>query len=74
MRVDKIIELLDKMYLKDEELMLDWVDNDQMECPRDVWLVAVGRMEGASAGMIDMDYVSDVVSEAKFDNKEKNND
>jgi hypothetical protein len=65
MKVSKVIELLQKTYEPDDELMIDWVDKFQAEVDtEEQWNWAVGMMEGASEGMIDMYYVSDMVSQA----------
>jgi len=65
MKVKNIIELLDKMYLKDEELMIDWIDKYQASVDNEEqWNIAVGMMEGANEGMIDMHYVQSMVDDA----------
>ena len=68
MKVSKVIELLQKTYEPDDELMIDWVDKFQAEVDtEEQWNWAVGMMEGNSEGMIDMYYVQDMVSEAIAD-------
>ncbi len=65
MRVDRIIKLLQDMYEPNEELMIDWVDRYQASVDTDEqWSIAVGMMESASEGMIDMYYVQDMVDDA----------
>ena len=65
MRVDKIIKLLQDRYEPTDELMIDWVDKFQSEVDtEEQWNIAVGMMEGSGEGMIDMYYVSDMVSDA----------
>lgn len=65
MRVDGIIKLLQNTYEPTDELMIDWVDKFQAEVDtEEQWNIAVGMMEGASEGMIDMYYVSDMVNDA----------
>lgn len=73
MKVSKVIELLQKTYEPTDELMIDWVDKYQASVDTDEqWNWAVGMMEGASEGMIDMYYVSDMVSQAIDDLEEMN--
>ncbi len=68
MRVDRIIKLLQDMYEPNDELMIDWVDKYQASVDTDEqWNWAVGMIEGASEGMIDMHYVQDMVDEAIAD-------
>ena len=68
MQVSKVIELLQKTYEPNDELMIDWIDKYQAEVDtEEQWNWAVGMMEGASEGMIDMYYVQDIVSEAIAD-------
>jgi hypothetical protein len=68
MKVSRAIELLQKTYEPDDELMIDWVDKYQASVDTDEqWNWAVGMMEGSSEGMIDMYYVQDMVSEAIAD-------
>ncbi len=68
MRVDRIIKLLQDMYEPNEELMIDWVDKYQASVDTDEqWNWAVGMIEGASEGMIDMHYVQGMVDEAIAD-------
>jgi len=63
MKVKNVIELLKNIYHEDEELMIDWVDQTQVGATTDEqWVWAVGMMEGASEGMVDMDYVQDIVN------------
>jgi len=68
MKVSKVIELLQKTYEPDDELMIDWVDKFQAEVDtEEQWNWAVGMMEGSSEGMIDMHYVQYIVDEAIAD-------
>jgi len=63
MKVKNVIELLKSIYPEDEELMIDWVDQTQVGATTDEqWVWAVGMMECASEGMIDMGYVQDIVN------------
>ena len=66
MQVKQIIKLLENAYEPDEELMIDWVDAEGAGCEHNstAWSNAVGTMEGAYVGMIDMDYVRDTVADA----------
>ena len=68
MKVSKVIELLQKTYEPNDELMIDWIDKYQASVDTDEqWNWAVGMMEGSSEGMIDMHYVQDTVNEAIAD-------
>ena len=67
MTVDEAIKLLSKTYKGDEELMIDWVDQGQVECPLEIWSRSVGLIEGSKEGMIDMNYVFDIIRDAKED-------
>ena len=74
MRVDKVIELLNKIYKPEDELMIDWVDKYQASVDNEEqWNIAVGMMEGSDEGMIDMYYVQSMVDDAieKLLNEEK---
>jgi len=74
MRVDKVIELLNKTYKPEDELMIDWVDKYQASVDNEEqWNIAVGMMEGSDEGMIDMYYVQSMVDDAieKLLNEEK---
>jgi hypothetical protein len=65
MRVDRAIKLLQNTYEPTDELMIAWVDKFQAEVDtEEQWNIAVGMMESSSEGMIDMYYVSDIVSDA----------
>ena len=65
MRVDKIIKLLQNTYEPTDELMIDWVDKFQAEVDNEKqWNLAVSMMEGSGEDMLDMYYVSDMVSQA----------
>ena len=74
MRVDKVIELLNKIYKPEDELMIDWVDKFQASVDNEEqWNIAVGMLEGGMESMIDMYYVQSVVDDAieKVLNEEK---
>jgi len=73
MKVKNVIELLEKTYNPNDELMIDWVDKEQIdgEMPDEVWSWAVGMIEGSYEGMIDLYYVQDIVNEAKKDLEEE---
>ena len=68
MKVIKVIELLQKTYEPDDELMIDWVDKYQVSVDtEEQWDIAVGMMERkelSNEGMIDMHYVQDMVDDA----------
>ena len=65
MRVDKVIELLNKIYKPEDELMIDWVDKYQASVDNEEqWNIAVGMIEGSDEGMIDMHYVQSMVDDA----------
>ncbi len=65
MKVSRIINLLQETYEPNDELMIDWVDKYQVSVDtEEQWNWAVGVMEGASEGMIDMHYVQDMVDAA----------
>ena len=69
MKVKRVIELLNDIYNLDDELMIDWVDKEQMdgdgEMNDEIWELSVARIENASEGMIDLYYVQDTVNEAQ---------
>ena len=73
MKVKQVIKLLEATYEPDDELMIDWVDKEQFDeysngewksISLETWSIAVGMIESASAGMVDMDYVRDIVNDA----------
>ena len=68
MKVIKVIELLQKTYEPDDELMIDWIDKYQVSVDtEEQWDIAVGMMESkelSDEGMIDMHYVQDMVDDA----------
>ena len=76
MQVGRAIELLKKIYNLDDELMIDWVDKEQIdgEMTDEVWSWAVGMIEGSYEGMIDLYYVQDTVNEAQRDLKKEEED
>ena len=73
MKVKRVIELLNDIYNPDDELMIDWVDKEQIddEMNDEIWELSVARIENASEGMIDLYYVQDIVNEAKKDLEEE---
>ena len=75
MKVKRVIELLNDIYNLDDELMIDWVDKEQMdgdgEMNDEIWELSVARIENASEGMIDLYYVQDIVKQAQRDLKEE---
>ena len=76
MKVKNIIELLNKSYDENAELLIDWVDKEQMngdgEMTDEIWALSVARIE-ASESMIDLYYVQDIISEAQRDLEEEDN-
>ena len=65
MKVKQVIKLLEATYEPDDELMIDWVDRYLFDsATKERWSYAVGTMESSREGMIDMDYVQDVVYNA----------
>ena len=76
MKVKNVIELLSKAYDENADLMIDWVDKEQMngddEMTDEIWSLSVARIE-ASESMIDLDYVQDVISKAQRDLEEEDN-
>jgi len=73
MKVKRVIELLNDIYNPDDELMIDWVDKEQIddEMNDEIWELSVARIENASEGMIDLYYVQDTVNEAQRDLKKE---
>ena len=76
MKVKRVIELLNDIYNHDDELMIDWVDKEQIddEMNDEIWELSVARIENASEGMIDLYYVQDTVNEAQRDLKKEEED
>ena len=76
MKVKRVIELLNDIYNPDDELMIDWVDKEQIddEMNDEIWELSVARIENASEGMIDLYYVQDTVNEAQRDLKKEEED
>ena len=74
MKVKNVIEVLRKAYDENADLMIDWVDKEQMngdgEMTDEIWSLSVSRIE-ASDSMIDLDYVVGVINKVQRDLKEE---
>ena len=74
MRVKNVIEVLRKAYDENADLMIDWVDKEQMngdgEMTDEIWSLSVARIE-ASDSMVDLDYVVGVINKVQRDLKEE---